>query len=341
MSDAALDRLLAALITAMAVTGLLTLRAGSPDEAWLFMAHGFLAGALFGCVAVKVARSGRRAVAARRWRRLAVGLAVSALAGASLVAGYAWVAGGAIARVDLPAIGSVTVLTLPAWIAIALLPILVVHLLPRRWRLLKPGRRLDRYRPGRWLTRRSVLGAGGLALVSVAAFAGAEALDRLRGGARRFTGSRLLPPDAAPPSTTFFGEPRPDIDLERWRLRVTGAVERPLALSLDEVRALGAVDVRATLDCTSGWALEATWRGVRLGSLLERAAVDDRATAVEVGSATGWASSFPIEQAAGLVLATEVAGRTLAAGNGAPCRLVAPDRRRLAWVKWVDEIRVT
>src|SRR5207249_1768868 len=132
----------------------------------------------------------------------------------------------------------------------------------------KPGRRLDRYRPGRWLTRRSVLATAGLAIVSVGLFAGADALDRLRGGARRFTGSRLLPPDAAPPSTTFFGEPTPDIDLERWRLRVTGSVDRPLALSLADVRSLGEVDIRATLDCTSGWALEATWHGVAVGSLL-------------------------------------------------------------------------
>jgi hypothetical protein len=341
MTDAALDRLLAALITAMAVTGLLTLRAGSAGEAWLFTTHAVLAGALLASLAVKVARSGRRAVAARRWRRLAVGIALSVLASASLIAGYAWVAGGAIARVEVPSIGSVTVLTIHVWAAIALLPVLVVHLLPRRWRLLRPGRGLDRYRPGRWLTRRSVLATGSLAFASVALFAGADALDRLRGGSRRFTGSRLLPPDGVPPSTTFFGEPTPDIDLDRWRLRVTGAVGRPLALSLDDLRAIGAVDIRATLDCTSGWALEATWHGAAMGPVLEHAAPDGHATAVEVRSVTGWASSFPIDQAAGLVLATEVAGRTLAAGNGAPCRLVAPDRRGLDWVKWVEEIRVS
>jgi DMSO/TMAO reductase YedYZ molybdopterin-dependent catalytic subunit len=30
----------------------------------------------------------------------------------------------------------------------------------------------------------------------------------------------------------------------------------------------------------------------------------------------------------------------LPAGNGAPLRLVAPDRRGLDWVKWVDRIEV-
>jgi DMSO/TMAO reductase YedYZ molybdopterin-dependent catalytic subunit len=27
--------------------------------------------------------------------------------------------------------------------------------------------------------------------------------------------------------------------------------------------------------------------------------------------------------------------------NGGPCRLVAPDRRGLDWVKWVAEVRVS
>jgi DMSO/TMAO reductase YedYZ molybdopterin-dependent catalytic subunit len=40
------------------------------------------------------------------------------------------------------------------------------------------------------------------------------------------------------------------------------------------------------------------------------------------------------------LLATHVADQTLPHGNGAPCRLVAPDRRGLEWVKWVTEIEV-
>jgi DMSO/TMAO reductase YedYZ molybdopterin-dependent catalytic subunit len=43
----------------------------------------------------------------------------------------------------------------------------------------------------------------------------------------------------------------------------------------------------------------------------------------------------------GALLATEVAGQPLPVGNGAPCRLVAPDRRGLEWVKWVTEVEVS
>jgi DMSO/TMAO reductase YedYZ molybdopterin-dependent catalytic subunit len=341
MTSAALDRLLAVLVVAMAATGLLTLRAGTPDAGWLFTLHGGLAGSLLVTVLVKVRRSAPKAAGMRRWGRLVLGLLVALMASASMIAGYAWVASGDLLAVGLPAIGSITVLTLHVWIGLVLLPILVIHLLPRRWRLLRPRHRIAGGAVARLMTRRSLLVGLALVAASTATFAGAELLDRWRGGVRRFTGSRWLPAGALPPSTTFFGEPTPNVDVDRWRLRVTGRVSRPMVYTLADLRALGERDVRATLDCTSGWALDATWRGVSLESVLATAEVEPRATSVDVRSVTGWTSSFPIAEAPGLLLATEVAGRTLPAGNGAPCRLVAPSRRGLDWVKWIDEVRVT
>jgi DMSO/TMAO reductase YedYZ molybdopterin-dependent catalytic subunit len=49
---------------------------------------------------------------------------------------------------------------------------------------------------------------------------------------------------------------------------------------------------------------------------------------------------LPIDDARACLLATGVAGQRLPAGNGGPLRLVAPDRRGLEWVKWVDRIEV-
>jgi hypothetical protein len=340
MTNAVLDRLLAVLVVAMAATGLLTLRAGTPDTGWLYTLHDILAGSLLLTVMVKVRRSAPKAAGRRRWGRLAVGLAVALLVSASIVAGYAWVASGSLPAVGLPAIGSVTVLTLHVWIGIALSPILVLHLLPRRWHLLRPVRPLGTGAVARLLTRRSLLTGLGMLAVSTLTYAGVELLGRSRGGERRFTGSRRLP-GGEPPPTTFFGEPTPDIDTSSWRLRVTGRVARPAELALADLRALGERDLQATLDCTSGWALDATWRGVRLESVLESAHADPRATNVEVRSVTGWTSSFSIAEVPGLLLASSVDGRMLPAGNGAPCRLVAPNRRGLDWVKWMVEVRVT
>jgi hypothetical protein len=180
MTSAALDRLLAVLVVAMAATGLLTLRTGTPDAGWLFTLHGVLAGSLLVTVLLKVRRSAPKAAGMRRWGSLVLGLLVALLVSTSMVAGYAWVAWGDLLAIGLPAIGSVTVLTLHVWIGLVLFPILVLHLLPRRWRLLRPGRRLAHAAAARLITRRSVLAGLGLLAVGTATFAGAEMLDRWR-----------------------------------------------------------------------------------------------------------------------------------------------------------------
>jgi DMSO/TMAO reductase YedYZ molybdopterin-dependent catalytic subunit len=61
---------------------------------------------------------------------------------------------------------------------------------------------------------------------------------------------------------------------------------------------------------------------------------------VTIRSATGWTASIPLADAAACLLATDVAGEPLPLANGAPVRLVAPNRRGLEWVKWVREVVV-
>ncbi len=67
----------------------------------------------------------------------------------------------------------------------------------------------------------------------------ANVLDVVRGGTRRFTGSRWLPDGGIPPPTTFYGEGTPAIDHDAWRLAVGGQVARPLSLDRAALAALG------------------------------------------------------------------------------------------------------
>jgi len=337
MSTVTLDRLLAVLVALQLVTGLLTLRAGSPPTAPLFVVHGLLGGALAAAVALKVRRSLPRAVAARRWGAIVLSAALLLAVTGALAGGFAWVVSGRILS-----IGPWTVLTLHVFVALALVPILVAHLLPRRWRVLRPiaKRRSGEHEERPLLTRRAALATGFLAAAGLAAWVAANAVDALSGGLRRFTGSRWLPDGGIPPATTFFGEGAHPIDAAAWRLAVAGAVAHPLSLSLEALRSLGEVEREAILDCTSGWALRTAWRGVPLGSVLDAAGAGSGATRVVVRSVTGWYAELPIDEARGALLATAVAGRPLPHGNGAPCRLVAPDRRGLEWVKWVARIEV-
>lgn len=329
MSHATLDRVLAMLVVAMAATGLLSLRAGAADTAWVFTVHAVLGGSLLAATVLKLRRSVPRAARAGRWRRLALGSLVSLGVVAALTGGFLWVASG-----ELLTVGTWTVLTLHAWVGLLVVPLVVVHLLPRRWRVL-------RLPPRNGVSRRTVLAGAGLALVGVGAFGLTSLADLLRGGVRRFTGSRWLPTGGIPPVTTFFGEGTPSIDADAWRLTVTTpTVTRTWTLA--GLRALGETEIAAVLDCTSGWAIETGWHGVPLAQLLDASEPAPATTRrrVLVKSVTGWSTELPMDEARAAFLATGVGGIDLPAGNGAPCRLVVPDRRGLDWVKWVTEIRI-
>ncbi|MGH2429248.1 MAG: molybdopterin-dependent oxidoreductase [Candidatus Limnocylindria bacterium] len=333
MSAAALDRLLALLLAAQLATGLLSLRSGVPATAPLFWLHGLLGGALLVAAIWKLKRSVGPAVAARRWGRLALGSLLAFLAAGALVGGFTWVASGRILS-----IGPWTILTIHVFFALALVPIVLFHLLPRRWRLLRlrPTRRAG----GRSISRRALLGSAGVMALGALAWGTANLLDAVQGGVRRFTGSRWLTDGGIPPPTTFYGEPAPPVDPDTWRLRVTGRVSRPLELDLGSLAALGETERSAILDCTSGWVMRTDWRGVPLPAVLDAAGADERALHVVVSSVTGWNVALSRREAAGTMLATHVAGERLPTGNGAPCRLVAPERRGLDWIKWVAEIEV-
>lgn len=333
MSSAALDRLLAILLIVIGATGLAGLRIGSASGGWIFAAHDLVALALVGAVALKLARSVPAAVRRRSFGRLTVGLVVAGAVVVGLGGGIAWVASG-----RLLSVGSLTVMTLHAWAGLVLVPLVAVHLLPRRWRLVGPASL--RTGAARGLSRRSVVAAGTLAAIGAVGFGLSTAADRFLGGTRRFTGSRWLASGTIPPATTFIADTPPSLERASWRLRVHGLVAAPTELDLIALAALEQHDTVAVLDCTSGWAVETAWRGVRVVHVLTLARPTAAARRLIVRSATGWASSFDLAEGDRLLLATGVGGRGLPAANGAPCRLVAPDHRGLDWVKWVADIEL-
>src|SRR5687767_10247376 len=270
MSSAALDRLLAALLVVQVASGLLTLRAGIPATAPLFWLHGLVGGALLVAAGEKLRRSVGPAIRRRRWGRLALGAVLTLLVAAALAGGFAWVASGRILS-----IGPWTILTLHVWAALAVIPIVLLHLVPRRFRVLTPPRG-----GARAISRRTLLSMGVVGALGALVWAGSNALDAVQGGTRRFTGSRWLPSGAIPPPTTFYGEGTPEMDRDAWRLAVTGRVENPLSLDLDALAALGTENRDGTLDCTSGWVMTTAWRGTPLSAVLEAAGADPRATRV-------------------------------------------------------------
>ena len=142
--------------------------------------------------------------------------------------------------------------------------------------------------------------------------------------------------------------PRPDIDT--WRLRVTGMVERELEFTYDELVAMPLVEQYITIACVSnevGGNLvgNALWRGVRLKELFEQAGVEPDATQVIGRAVDGFTVGFPT----GYVLADDrealvavgMNGEALPVDHGFPARLIVPGLfGYVSATKWLTEIEL-
>jgi DMSO/TMAO reductase YedYZ molybdopterin-dependent catalytic subunit len=162
----------------------------------------------------------------------------------------------------------------------------------------------------------------------------------------------------------------PVLDAAGWELPVSGAVERPVTLSLDALRELPRHEATVTLECAGNgraallppapgvqWGLgavgTATFAGARLGDVLAAArplpdAVEVLFTGADRGLVDGhgpehpFARSLPLATALDedVLLAWEMNGAPLPPEHGYPLRLVVPRWYGVASVKWLAEVRV-
>lgn len=146
------------------------------------------------------------------------------------------------------------------------------------------------------------------------------------------------------PVLDAFGPP--SIDLETWKLSVSGLVEKPLTLTWSELMALPRVTVFADFHCVTRWSrLGNTWEGVSVRELLARAggAKPQGSYVVAHGYDHGWTTNLPLSQllSEDVLVATHHDGEPLTLEHGAPARLVVP--RLYAWksAKWLSALEVT
>lgn len=176
--------------------------------------------------------------------------------------------------------------------------------------------------------------------------------------------------DAAPtPADQFFTTQHyghPQVDGATFRLKVTGLVERPKDLSIDDLRALGATELEAGFECSGnsgrrvqGLASNGRWTGVPLQKVLQNVGVKDNGLEVVFFGADHSTEevefrgrNFEVEQNYGRsigiakamspdpFLAWELNGKPLTVHQGYPLRLIMPGWYGAPNVKWLANIHV-
>ena len=138
-------------------------------------------------------------------------------------------------------------------------------------------------------------------------------------------------------------------DFVDWRLRVDGLVERPLTLSLADVRALPSRTQITRHDCVEGWSAIAKWKGARLSTLLAQSGVraDARYAVFHCADPMNddgdrYYESIDLDEARHeqTILAYEINGRTLPVEYGAPLRLRVERQLGYKMAKYVMRIEL-
>jgi DMSO/TMAO reductase YedYZ molybdopterin-dependent catalytic subunit len=162
-------------------------------------------------------------------------------------------------------------------------------------------------------------------------------------------------------TTQHYGHP--DVDPATFKLKVSGLVDRPKALSLDDLKKIGSGDLVAGFECSGnrgplqGLCGNGKWTGVPLKAVLDSAGVKAPAREfVFFGADHGeeeieWrAQKFKLDQQYGRSLTREKAlspepflawalnGEPLTKHQGSPLRLLVPGWYGMANVKWLAQI---
>ena len=136
-----------------------------------------------------------------------------------------------------------------------------------------------------------------------------------------------------------------------WRLKVAGAIESDLELSLSDLRRMPAATQVTKHNCIQGWTGVAQWTGVPLAEFIARCRVlpaaryavfyafDDKAQTQEAAEGFYYETlDLELARAPQSLLAYEFNGKPLPVEHGAPLRLRVESQLGFKMVKWIREI---
>jgi DMSO/TMAO reductase YedYZ molybdopterin-dependent catalytic subunit len=211
-----------------------------------------------------------------------------------------------------------------------------------------PGTSAVQVPAGAPVGRRLVLGLLGLGAVGVATGSAVQSgLDSALAGVSSHdpTGVTGLIPGGNGFRFYSVADSIPHRPPASYTLTVSGLVDRPMTLTLAQLKALPATHLVRDVQCVTGWRVPRTaFAGVRLSDLLDRAGVQPGARALRFTCFDGvYTESLTLDQARrpDMLAAYAMDGRPVTDAHGGPVRLYAAPMYFYKSAKWLSGITVT
>jgi DMSO/TMAO reductase YedYZ molybdopterin-dependent catalytic subunit len=134
-----------------------------------------------------------------------------------------------------------------------------------------------------------------------------------------------------------------DVDIKSYRLKISGAVDKELDLTFDDIKNMESAREEIELECPGFFVDKGYWTGVRVIDLLNLAGIKKDAKNVEFISIDGsYTQTLPIEKIKGdgFLIAYQFNDKEFSKYHGYPLRLTAKGEAGSNWVKWLGEIKV-
>lgn len=143
------------------------------------------------------------------------------------------------------------------------------------------------------------------------------------------------------PVRSALGEP--DINLDTYRLTISGLVDSSYAFSWEEIQEMPAAFTDTLIMyCVEGWEVWGIWKGVLIKDLLARAHLQSGGDYILFESRDGYKTALPISYLLkyDAMLAYQVNNAPLQKQDGFPLRLIAFGKYGYKWAKWVTKLSV-
>ena len=129
-----------------------------------------------------------------------------------------------------------------------------------------------------------------------------------------------------------------------WRLEVAGLVRQPLTLSIADLQAMPSTTYTVKHHCVEGWSAIATWHGVTVSAVAERAGLLPQARYVRFDSFdsnyfNGWDLASAMHPQT--ILAYGMNDNPLPPTHGAPLRLYSPTKLGYKMTKYLVSLTFT